>query len=96
VHLKELDRQDPRLATLRHRGGLQLTEIRPESPAGQGGLRKDDILFGLDRYATLELKDIVRILDYPRVDGPTLLLQFHVLREGKQAEGELKVPTNPF
>jgi len=94
VRAKELDPQDPRLTTLRHRGGLQVTEIRPESPASQGGLRKDDILFGLDRYATLKLADVVRILDHPRVDGPTLLLQFHVLRESKQVDGELKLETH--
>jgi beta-lactamase regulating signal transducer with metallopeptidase domain len=95
ARVSELDRKDPRLTTLKYGGGLMITEVRPESPAGRSGLRKDDIIVGLDRYATPRLTDAVWILDQPRVDeSHASPLRFHIVRDGALVFGHLKLGTN--
>lgn len=95
VRVSELTPKDPRLSSLKYGGGLTVTEVRPEGPAGRSGLRKDDILVGLDRYATPRLVDIVWILDHPRLDdSPASPLRFHVVRDGEVVYGDMKLGKN--
>jgi serine protease Do len=92
LRLAELSRNDPRLSAMRFYGGLQIIDIRPDSPADRSGLRKDDIVIGLERYATPKLSNVIWILDHPRVDEPPpSKLSFKFLRDGKQDSGDLKL-----
>jgi beta-lactamase regulating signal transducer with metallopeptidase domain len=92
LRFAELSRHDPRLSAMRFPGGLQIIDIRPESPADRSGLRKDDIVVGLERYATPKLSDVIWILEQPRVDEPPpSKLSFKFLRGGKQDSSDVKL-----
>jgi len=68
--------------------GMMLLEVRPGSPAAQGGLRMLDIIITADDETVLEPKDLQRIISRHRV-GQTIALTF--LREEKQRRVTLKL-----
>ena len=47
----------------RYRGGLLVTEVRPDSPAARQGIRADDILVGIHVWETISLDNIAYILN---------------------------------
>jgi hypothetical protein len=76
-------------------GGSANHPITSWSINWNAGSLTDAVILAMPDYLRIEMKDVILILDHPRVDGPTLLLRSHVLREGKQVDRELKLETKP-
>ena len=51
----------------RYRGGMRITEVRPDSPAARQGIRPDDILVGLHVWETVNVENISYILHHPKL-----------------------------
>lgn len=83
------------------RGGLTVTDVRPDSPADDRGVLQGDILLGLDRWETRSLDNVAYVLandDILEVGE----LSFHILRDGKVlvgrmplSRGDQATPINP-
>ncbi len=70
------------------RGGLTVTEVRPDSPADDRGIRQGDILTGLGRWEMRSPENVAFVLendDLPQAGE----IDFHILREGKALVGRL-------
>jgi beta-lactamase regulating signal transducer with metallopeptidase domain len=64
-----------------YEGGLWIEEVRPDSPASRGSIKKDDVLIGIDDYATLELRNVLWILNHAhRVRSENTKLQAVIFR----------------
>ncbi len=96
LRLAKISRSDALLATSKYEGGLQVIEVRPDSPTSGSGIQKNDVLVGLDRFQTIKVTDVFWILDHLRADeAPLSTLRFHVVRAGVTTYGDLKlVPRN--
>lgn len=72
------------------RGGLTVTEVRPDSPADERGLRKGDILVGLDRWEMRSLENVAYALENDALQdaGET---SFHILRDGQVLVGRIRL-----
>jgi len=73
---------------LNQRNGMLLVEVRPDSPAAQGGLRMLDIIIAANDQPVLEPKDLQRIVARHR-RGETIAITF--LREDRQRRVTLKL-----
>jgi beta-lactamase regulating signal transducer with metallopeptidase domain len=71
-------------------GGLQVVNVRPDSPADRGSIQQNDVLVGLDHYATPQMKDVRWTLDKFMADKarPTKM-PYHIVRAGKPMNGDL-------
>lgn len=78
----------------RYRGGLKILEVRPESPAAKEGMRLGDVLVGLDRWETLESKNVVFALDQLK-ENHSDQLKFYLLRGNETLFGHLKLAPHP-
>jgi beta-lactamase regulating signal transducer with metallopeptidase domain len=78
----------------RYRGGLEITEIRPYSPAAQEGLRVGDVLVGLHMWETKSAKDLAYVLQRHDLDEFSPL-KFYVLRDGEVLYGHLQLAEKP-
>jgi len=72
----------------RYRGGMQVTGVRPGSPAASKGIQNGDYLVGLHIWETLGEKDLAYILadEQLRQHNP---LTFYIVRRGKTMFGQL-------
>jgi serine protease Do len=84
----EIEERLSRQLQLPQRSGMLLLEVRPNSPAAQGGLHMLDIIIAADDQPVLEPKDLQRIVARHR-PGETLTITF--LREDKQRRVTLKL-----
>lgn len=73
-----------------YRGGLVVTDVRPDSPAAQEGILRGDVLLGMQIYETISLDNVNYIL---KNSDPAALeaLKFLILRDNVRYEGELVV-----
>ncbi|MDP6059904.1 MAG: polysaccharide biosynthesis/export family protein, partial [Pirellulaceae bacterium] len=78
----------------RYRGGLKILEVRPESPAAKEGMRLGDVLVGLDKWETLESKNLVFALDQLK-ENHSDQLKFYLLRGNETLFGHLKLAPHP-
>ncbi len=70
------------------RGGLLITEVNAESPAGKAGLQSGDILVGLHLWETATVDNLTYVLKNP--DLPSFYpLRFYVIRSGQMHKGWL-------
>ena len=71
-----------------YRGGLPIIEVRESSPDRQKGLRKGDILVGLDKWETTSIDNVLWILNEVEKNRPSNRadpgLKFYVTREGDE------------
>lgn len=69
-----------------YRGGLQVSEVRPNGPAFNKGIRKGDILVGLHIWETTNDENVEYVLNHPqlRTLGP---LKFYIVRNGETLFG---------
>lgn len=66
----------------RYRGGLQVTDVRPESPAARQGVRRGDILVGMHIWETVTADNVNYILN--RADLASFdPLKFYIIRENE-------------
>lgn len=63
----------------RYRGGLLVTEVRPDGPAAEQGIRKGDILVGLHVWETVAADNLSYILDKAEEEHLNPI-KFYVLR----------------
>jgi serine protease Do len=69
-------------------GGLLITEVRPESPAGRAGFQRGDLLIGLHLWEMLTVENVQYVLSHP--DLPSLSpVKFYLLRNGQVHKGVL-------
>ena len=72
----------------RYRGGLLVSEVRPNGPASEQGIREGDILVGLHVWETIVPDNIAYILD--KADEEHLNpIKFYVLRGRETLFGHL-------
>jgi serine protease Do len=80
VRAEAVNRSQPQF-----RGGLSVTEVRPDSAAERAGLQRGDILVGLHKFEMLSTDHVQFVLNHP--DATTFQpLKFYVLR-GSQLQG---------
>jgi serine protease Do len=70
----------------RYRGGLLVTEVRPESPAAGQGLHRGDVLVGMHIWETISQANVEYILSRPDVQNLTPV-KFFILRNGETLYG---------
>ena len=63
----------------RYRGGLAVTEVRSNGPAGEQGIKEGDILVGLHVWETIAAENISYILDKAEEEHLNPI-KFYVLR----------------
>lgn len=69
-------------------GGLEVTAVNNDGPAGKAGIRKGDILVGLHHWETVTLDNVTYVLGHP--DLATFNpLSFYILRGGQVRRGYL-------
>ena len=73
-----------------YRGGLLVTEVRPDSPAFREGIRRGDILLGMHIWETISLENVNYILKNSEL-ASLQPLKFLILRNDVRYEGELTV-----
>ncbi|MCO6047875.1 trypsin-like peptidase domain-containing protein [Aeoliella sp. ICT_H6.2] len=73
-----------------YRGGLRITEVRPNSPAQREGLEAGDILVGLHKWQTASLDDVDYILtksSLPRMSQ----VRFYIVRNNETLYTDVNV-----
>ncbi|HUT95437.1 MAG TPA: trypsin-like peptidase domain-containing protein [Thermoguttaceae bacterium] len=74
----------------RYRGGLDVTAVRPESPAANQGLRRGDVLVGMHVWETVSLKNVDYVVNHPDL-AKINPVKFYILRAGETLYGYLPV-----
>lgn len=74
----------------KYRGGLIVSDVRPQSPAALNGIRKDDVLVGLSDWETLSVDNITWILNQPMQPGQSGM-KFLVIRGQETLYGHMQV-----
>ena len=69
-------------------GGLLVTDVRPEGPAGKAGLQRGDILVGLHQWEMLTQDNVLFVLNNPDLSTFNPML-FYILRNGKVHHGSV-------
>lgn len=72
------------------RGGLIVTEVRPDSPAQRADLHKGDILVGLHKFEILSDVNVHYVLSNPELTS-SQPLKFYVLRDKQLQDGKLQL-----
>jgi serine protease Do len=90
VNLREEPRSTLERRNTRYRGGMRVTEVRPNGPAAQEGILPGDILVGMHTWETASSQDIQYIITRPNV-AEMGKLKFYVLRGDSTLYGHLNV-----
>ncbi|MDH3298336.1 MAG: PDZ domain-containing protein, partial [Gemmatimonadota bacterium] len=72
--------------------GLLLSAVRSGSPAEQGGLRRGDLIVGIDDFKIDGVEDFMVVLS-EATPGTRAIV--HVIRDGKQLELEVTYGGKP-
>lgn len=92
LKLEELPESQKGRVGPRYRGGMIVSAVRPNSPAAKSGIKKADILVGLNVWETVNEENVTYVLDHPklRTFNP---LKFFILRKEQTLYGHLKIQT---
>ena len=74
----------------RYRGGLSVSAVRTDSPAARQGIRRGDILVGMQRWQTTKMADVSYVLARPEL-GRLEPLKFYIVRGSETLCGQLTV-----
>jgi serine protease Do len=74
----------------RYRGGLIVTDVRPNSPAADQGIRSGDVLVGMHIWETVSLENVSYILKRPDFSSISPL-KFFILRGNETLYGFMSV-----
>ena len=73
-----------------YRGGLTITEVRPDSPAARQGLHRGDVLVGMHIWETVSIENVNYILN--RSDLADIEpMKFYILRGNETLYGHFTV-----
>jgi serine protease Do len=69
---------------------MLVTHLRPDSPAAANGIQVGDILVGLHLWETLNLDNLMYVLENPQRQtfNP---VKFYILREGEPLYGHMRI-----
>jgi serine protease Do len=70
------------------RGGLEVTAISGSGAAARAGIRKGDILVGLQQYETITLDNVTYVLNLPELASAPV--PFYILRSGQVRRGQIE------
>lgn len=86
VRLTKVITGDTQLQGQPYRGGMQITEVRADSPAAKNGLHSGDVLVGLHVWETVTPENVTYVLNHPQFTtfNP---LKFYILRERETLYG---------
>ncbi len=72
----------------RYRGGMRVSQVRPNSPAASNGIQQGDILVGLHIWETVNFENVNYVVEHPqlRTFAP---IKFYVLRGEETLWGHL-------
>jgi serine protease Do len=79
-----------KLSGTKYRGGMQIDEVRPGSPAQANGINPGDVLVGLHQWETISEENVGYVLDHPELDSFSPI-KFYILRDHKTLFGQLRV-----
>ena len=90
LKLAQVPAQQFKQGTSRYRGGLQVMNVRAESPAAKQGIRKGDILVGMHVWETITVENVDYVLSRDDLEefAP---IKFLLLRNGETLFGHLPV-----
>jgi serine protease Do len=90
LKLAQIPAQQFKQGTSRYRGGLQVLNVRPDSPAAKQGIRKGDILVGMHIWETITLDNVDYVLSRDDLEefAP---IKFLLMRNGETLFGHLPV-----
>ena len=83
MRLKVLPKTEFQQISAKYRGGLEVLDVRENSPAERQGIVRGDVLFGLHKWATVSLEDISFIIDNPEFSRNDAT-KFRVIRDGEE------------
>jgi serine protease Do len=84
IDIEAVTRTNPQL-----HGGLSALDVRANGAAAKAGIQRGDILVGLHQWETLNLDNVVFVLNHP--DLPNLNpLAFYIIRSGQLRKGWLQ------
>ena len=84
IRLTRLSQDERARLPARYSGGMKIRYVRRGSRAARDGLRRGDILVGLDGYETLDERSLAFVLDPSRLKTASRL-SFQIVRNGHQA-----------
>ncbi|HUQ73041.1 MAG TPA: trypsin-like peptidase domain-containing protein [Planctomycetaceae bacterium] len=74
----------------KYRGGLVVSDVRPNSPAAANGIKKDDVLVGLRDWETLTFENVSWILNQVLPSGQNSV-KFYVIRGRETLYGYIQM-----
>ena len=90
LRLESLSAQKFRRGNSRYRGGLAVTEVRPDGPAAGQGICRGDVLVGMHIWETISLDNVTYILN--RSDLMDLQpVKFYILRGEQTLYGHMRL-----
>jgi serine protease Do len=91
LELKPISAQDFKNYHSKYRGGLTVTDVRPDSPAANQGIKPGDVLVGMHIWETISMENVAYILKRP--DLSTISpLKFFILRGNDTLYGYMSLP----
>ena len=87
-----IDISEIRRVSAQLRGGLRVVEVAVDGSASRAGLRNGDVLVGLHHFETLNVENVVYVLNKPLSTNP---LRFYVIRGNQIHRGWLTIPEMP-
>jgi serine protease Do len=94
LRLEQVQSKNLQQVRTHYRGGLAVTDVRPDSPAASQGIRRGDILVGMHVWETITLDNVTFILGRPDF-GQLDPLKFYILRGNETLYGHLRVAQRP-
>ena len=89
IRVLRIARTNPSLANSKYEGGLQVVNVRPDSPASRSGIQQRDVLVGLDKFQTVKTTDVAWVLDHHETE----FVRFHVYRSNDTLFGDMALST---
>jgi serine protease Do len=90
VRLEPISSKQFRQNQPQYRGGLLVTDVRPDSPAERQGVMRGDILVGMHIWETVTLDNVAYILNRPDLSSLDPI-KFYILRKNDTFWGHLSV-----
>ncbi|MGQ0635509.1 MAG: trypsin-like peptidase domain-containing protein [Planctomycetaceae bacterium] len=75
----------------KYRGGMQVLDVRPGSPATESGVRKGDVLVGLSEWETTRHEDVQWVLNQSKLVAGPEPLKFYIIRDQSVRMGGLRL-----